>query len=225
LLTGGSVRRNSSLWWSLAEESLRQLSADTCFLGVDGFDVKLGLSTPNLLEAKVNRIMVERRAAWWPSATPASLGTAVFRTLRPPRHSSRNYRQAHRQIYLQALKDLGIAVTLVRTPGSTQLMTSTLDRPTTTLDEILSQPRCWTECLGALDQMEVIRRICTHLPADGEWLFIGCGTSYYIALSAAASVTSITACPHERTGLGNPVLPDMPRSTPHHNSGAHFALW
>ena len=29
------------------------------FLGVDGFDVHFGLSTPNLLEAKVNRVMVE----------------------------------------------------------------------------------------------------------------------------------------------------------------------
>jgi len=74
-------------------------------------------------------------------------------------------------------------------------MTSSLDRPTTTLDEILSQPRCWTECLRALDQMEVIRRICTHLPPDGEWLFVGCGTSYYIALSAAASFTAITGMP------------------------------
>jgi glucosamine--fructose-6-phosphate aminotransferase (isomerizing) len=43
--------------------------------------------------------------------------------------------------------------------------------------------------------MEVILRICRHLPADGEWLFVGCGTSYYIALSAAASVTSITGMP------------------------------
>jgi glutamine---fructose-6-phosphate transaminase (isomerizing) len=74
-------------------------------------------------------------------------------------------------------------------------MTSTLDRPTTTLDEILSQPQCWTECLRALDQMEVIRKICTHLPPDGEWLFVGCGTSYYIALSAAASFTTITGMP------------------------------
>jgi len=74
-------------------------------------------------------------------------------------------------------------------------MTSPFDRPTTTLDEILSQPRCWTECLRALDQMEVIRSICAHLPPDGEWLFVGCGTSYYIALSAAASFTSITGMP------------------------------
>lgn len=74
-------------------------------------------------------------------------------------------------------------------------MTSTLDRPTTTLDEILSQPQCWTECLRALDQMETIRKICTRLPPDGEWLFVGCGTSYYIALSAAASFTAITGMP------------------------------
>jgi len=71
-------------------------------------------------------------------------------------------------------------------------MTSPFDRTTTTLDEILSQPRCWTECLRALDQMEVIRSICAQAPPDGEWLFVGCGTSYYIALSAAASFTSIT---------------------------------
>jgi glucosamine--fructose-6-phosphate aminotransferase (isomerizing) len=74
-------------------------------------------------------------------------------------------------------------------------MTSTLDRPTTTLDEILSQPQCWTECLRALNQMEVVRRICSHLPPDGEWLFAGCGTSYYIALSAAASFASVTGMP------------------------------
>jgi DeoR family transcriptional regulator of aga operon len=43
----------------MAEESLRHLSADILFLGVDGIDVRHGLSTPNLLEAAVNRAMVE----------------------------------------------------------------------------------------------------------------------------------------------------------------------
>ena len=74
-------------------------------------------------------------------------------------------------------------------------MTSTLDRPTTTLDEILSQPQCWAECLRTLDQSETIRTICTHLPPDAEWLFVGCGTSYYIALSAAALFSAITNMP------------------------------
>ena len=60
ILTGGTLRRNSfSLVGPIAEDTLRRLSADILFLGVDGFDVHYGLSTPNLLEAKVNRVMVE----------------------------------------------------------------------------------------------------------------------------------------------------------------------
>ena len=74
-------------------------------------------------------------------------------------------------------------------------MTQALDRPTVTLDEILSQPQCWKECLSSLDQNEIIRKICARVPPDGEWLFIGCGTSYYIALSAAASFAEITGMP------------------------------
>ena len=60
ILTGGTLRKNSfSLVGPIAEDTLRRLSADLLFLGVDGFDVHYGLSTPNLLEAKVNRVMVE----------------------------------------------------------------------------------------------------------------------------------------------------------------------
>lgn len=60
ILTGGTLRNNSfSLVGPIAEETLRRLSADLLFLGVDGFDPHYGLSTPNLLEAKVNRVMVE----------------------------------------------------------------------------------------------------------------------------------------------------------------------
>jgi DeoR family transcriptional regulator, aga operon transcriptional repressor len=60
ILTGGTLRKNSfSLVGPIAEETLRHLNADILFLGVDGFDVHHGLSTPNLLESKVNRVMVE----------------------------------------------------------------------------------------------------------------------------------------------------------------------
>ncbi len=59
ILTGGMLRKNSySLVGPLAEESLRRLKADILFLGVDGFDTHSGLSTPNLLEAQLNRLMV-----------------------------------------------------------------------------------------------------------------------------------------------------------------------
>jgi DeoR family transcriptional regulator, aga operon transcriptional repressor len=60
ILTGGSLRKKSySLVGPLAEESLRKLSADLLFLAVDGFDVHYGLTTPNQLEARVNRAMSE----------------------------------------------------------------------------------------------------------------------------------------------------------------------
>jgi DeoR family transcriptional regulator of aga operon len=60
ILTGGSLRKNSfSLVGPIAEETIRKLYADILFLGVDGFDVQYGFSTPNLLESKVNRAMIE----------------------------------------------------------------------------------------------------------------------------------------------------------------------
>jgi DeoR family transcriptional regulator of aga operon len=60
ILTGATLRKNSfSLVGPIAEEALRHLNADLLFLGVDGFDVHYGLTTPNLLESQVNRVMVE----------------------------------------------------------------------------------------------------------------------------------------------------------------------
>jgi DeoR family transcriptional regulator, aga operon transcriptional repressor len=59
ILTGGTLRKNSfSLVGPLAEDVLTELHADILFLGVDGFDVQAGLTTPNFLEARVNRAMV-----------------------------------------------------------------------------------------------------------------------------------------------------------------------
>jgi DeoR family transcriptional regulator of aga operon len=60
LLTGGMLRKNSfSLVGPLAEDMLREIHADILFLGVDGFDPTIGITTPNVLESRVNRIMVQ----------------------------------------------------------------------------------------------------------------------------------------------------------------------
>lgn len=60
ILTGGMLRKNSfSLVGSIAEDVLRKLHADIFFLGVDGIDVTYGLTTPNLSESRVNRVMSE----------------------------------------------------------------------------------------------------------------------------------------------------------------------
>ena len=63
LLTGGSLRKNSfSLVGPLAEDMLRDMNADILFLGVDGFDLEVGLTTPNVMESRVNRAMVKAAA-------------------------------------------------------------------------------------------------------------------------------------------------------------------
>ena len=60
MLTGGSLRENSfSLVGPEAESSLRDFYFDKLFLGVDGFDLDVGLTTPNQMEANLNTVMVE----------------------------------------------------------------------------------------------------------------------------------------------------------------------
>lgn len=59
ILIGGMVRENSfSLVGPLSEEALRSVSADKLFLGVDGIHFEFGLTTPNLEEATINRMML-----------------------------------------------------------------------------------------------------------------------------------------------------------------------
>jgi len=60
ILIGGTLRKNSfSLVGPLAEDVLDEMHADILFLGVDGFDVETGITTPNFLESRVNRAMVK----------------------------------------------------------------------------------------------------------------------------------------------------------------------
>ncbi|MHB1699356.1 MAG: transcriptional repressor AgaR [Acidobacteriaceae bacterium] len=60
IMIGGMLRKNSlSVVGPLAEDVLKEMHADILFIGVDGIDAKIGLTTPNVLEARVNRAMVE----------------------------------------------------------------------------------------------------------------------------------------------------------------------
>ena len=60
------------------------------------------------------------------------------------------------------------------------------------LAEILSQPEFWGRCLDGLERERPLAQIRQPFRSANEWLFIGCGSSYYIALSAAASWSRIT---------------------------------
>jgi DeoR family transcriptional regulator of aga operon len=115
ILTGGTLRKNSfSLVGPIAEDTLRRLSADLLFLGVDGFDVHYGLSTPNLLEAKVNRVMVEVAKRTVAVCDSSKFGRRSLSLIVPPSAlqeiiSDRNVPK----IDLRVLKQAGIEVTLV----------------------------------------------------------------------------------------------------------------
>jgi DeoR family transcriptional regulator of aga operon len=60
MVPGGVLRKSSlSLVGSTAEAGFRSYFCDKLFLAVDGFNMDHGLSTPNVEEAHLNRIMIE----------------------------------------------------------------------------------------------------------------------------------------------------------------------
>ncbi len=60
-----------------------------------------------------------------------------------------------------------------------------------TLVEIKSQPAVWQQCLNDLQAADLRRLADGHSPLEVEWVFIGCGTSFYLAQAAAFSFTSL----------------------------------
>lgn len=68
------------------------------------------------------------------------------------------------------------------------------------LSEILSQPQCWSACLTLLDDGPQANEAAKMLSTADECLFVGCGSSYYVALAAAA-------CWNKLTGLRARAIP------------------
>jgi glutamine---fructose-6-phosphate transaminase (isomerizing) len=56
-----------------------------------------------------------------------------------------------------------------------------------TLNEIFSQPKCWTTCLSKLASSSELQAAIQLARPNAEWIFVGCGTSYYLAQAAASS--------------------------------------
>jgi glucosamine--fructose-6-phosphate aminotransferase (isomerizing) len=56
-----------------------------------------------------------------------------------------------------------------------------------TLHEIFSQPQCWTASLSKLAASPELATAARSARPGAEWIFVGCGTSYYLAQAAAAS--------------------------------------
>lgn len=82
--------------------------------------------------------------------------------------------------------------------GGTELASKDIEKPGNkakgawTQAEISSEPASWDECLKILGRENHLDKLRQILATDGDWLIIGCGSSYYAALVAAATWTSLT---------------------------------
>lgn len=60
IMLGGILRKNSlSLIGPIAESSIKNYYCDKLIIGVDGIDSEHGISTPNIEEAQLNKLMIE----------------------------------------------------------------------------------------------------------------------------------------------------------------------
>lgn len=60
IIAGGNVRKNAySIFGPTVEQQLKMYHFNKLFLGVDGFDLTAGITTPNFAEATVNKVMCE----------------------------------------------------------------------------------------------------------------------------------------------------------------------
>lgn len=64
-----------------------------------------------------------------------------------------------------------------------------------TIEEIFSQPETWKQCLAGFRQTHQLKSFGQAISKESECVFIGCGSSYYVALVAASTWTLLTGGP------------------------------
>jgi DeoR family transcriptional regulator of aga operon len=115
MMLGGLLRQTSySLVGPDAEQALGKLSADRLFLGVDGLDPRVGVTTPDPLEASLNALMIRVSRETVAVLDATKLGQRSLSVITP-------VDKLHRVITdtgapaetVEALRDAGVDVTLV----------------------------------------------------------------------------------------------------------------
>ena len=82
-----------------------------------------------------------------------------------------------------------------------------------TAAEILSQPVCWSESLEELEGSGKLDELAKQFAGIEEWIFIGCGSSYYVALCAASTMAELTGLRARALPASEPLLfPEQVRS-------------
>jgi DeoR family transcriptional regulator, aga operon transcriptional repressor len=115
ILVGGTMRKNSfSLVGPLAEDNLEEMHADILFLGVDGFDLEVGITTPNFLESRVNRAMVKAARLVVAVCDSSKFNRRSLSRIVPPGaiHHVITDQNLPKEIQ-ESLRAMGIALTLV----------------------------------------------------------------------------------------------------------------
>ena len=81
-----------------------------------------------------------------------------------------------------------------------------------TLAEILSQPEVWLTVLQQAQSSPAFQSTVEQASFRREWLFLGCGTSFYLAEAAAATWTLLTGQSARALPASEPLLfPDLAR--------------
>jgi DeoR family transcriptional regulator, aga operon transcriptional repressor len=115
IVVGGLLRPVSySLVGPQAETMLKELHADRLFLAVDGFDVETGPSTPDVLEAQLNSVMVRVAREVTVVADSSKLGRRSVSRIGPLERIDRliTDKRASPEV-VEALRKKGVQVTLV----------------------------------------------------------------------------------------------------------------
>ncbi|MCG8707194.1 DeoR family transcriptional regulator [Brenneria sp. 4F2] len=112
MVVGGSVRRKSwSLYGAAAEQHIRQYRFDKLFLGVDGFDLTNGITTPDAGEAQLNRAMCDVAREVIALADASKFNRTSFCMIREIGQIQHLVTDSSiPQDYLHALYDLGVDV-------------------------------------------------------------------------------------------------------------------
>ena len=91
-----------------------------------------------------------------------------------------------------------------------------------TLREIHGQPTVWTNCLEFLQQTNLKQLAQDFHPTEIEWVFVGCGTSYYLAQAAAYSFSDLLRVPARAVPASEILL--FPSVALPKGKGAHFPV-
>jgi len=115
MMLGGMLRPTSySLVGPDAEQTLSRLSADRLFLGVDGLDPAIGVSTPDPLEASLNALMIKVSRETVAVFDASKLGVRSLAVITPVErlHKAITDTSAPAQT-VEALRAAGVEVVLV----------------------------------------------------------------------------------------------------------------